>query len=163
MRVSSGVCCSHFGGAWPFCGRGGAATLAERLAESIHKSGGKVRLDSPVLRISFDTAGQATGVDLLSGENIQASKAIISNMTVWDTYGKLIGTQHTPAELRKTLSTLESPGAYRIFAGMDQNAAKRLPADHLLVATQAPTAAENPVDISRFSFSCRTRVGRTSA
>ncbi|HEY6121124.1 MAG TPA: hypothetical protein VIV66_14295, partial [Pyrinomonadaceae bacterium] len=85
--------------------------------------------------------------------NIQASKAIISNMTVWDTYGKLIGTQRTPAETRKTLSTFLSPGAYLIFAGMDQNATKRLPADRLLVATQAPRTAENLVDSSRFSFS----------
>src|SRR5206468_4163965 len=114
---------------------GGAGTLAQRLADSIKGSGGRVRLDSPVLRLSYDSNGHATGVDLLSGENITATKAIVSNMTAWDTYGKLIGLQRTPTELKQRLATQKSPGAYVIFAGMDEEAAKRLPADRLLVAS----------------------------
>src|SRR6185503_9182550 len=43
---------------------GGTATLAERLAESIKLSGGKLRLNTPVLRLSYDESGRATGVDL---------------------------------------------------------------------------------------------------
>src|SRR6185369_9182639 len=70
---------------------GGPASLAERLAESIKKSGGKLRLNSPVLRLAYDDSNRAIGVDLLSGERMTARKAIVSNMTVWDTYGKLIG------------------------------------------------------------------------
>jgi prolycopene isomerase len=37
---------------------GGPATLAERLAESIKRSGGTLRLDSPVLRLAYDEAGR---------------------------------------------------------------------------------------------------------
>ena len=136
-----------------FAIRGGAAAVAERLAESIRRSGGKIRLGSPVLRISFDESGQPTGVDLLTGENIPASKAIISNMTLWDTYGKLIGMQRTPVELRKKLLTLVTPGAYLVFASMDQNAAERLPADNLLIATEPSGGSESLVDVSRFAFS----------
>ena len=41
--------------------RGGASTLADRLTESITRSGGTVRFNSPVLRLSYDTAGRAAG------------------------------------------------------------------------------------------------------
>jgi len=136
-----------------FAIRGGGAALAERLAESIRTSGGKVRLDSPVLRLSYDSTGQATGVDLLSGENISWSRAIVSNMTVWDTYGKLIGLQRTPADLKKRLATLRSSGAYLIHCGMDQEAAKGLPAEHFLVANKQ-AATETLIDTSRFGFAC---------
>src|SRR6185295_5044304 len=56
---------------------GGPATLAERLAESIKLSGGKVRLDTPVLRLAYDESGHAIGIDLLSGERVLARKAIV--------------------------------------------------------------------------------------
>src|SRR5215208_7393665 len=39
---------------------GGPASIAERLAASIKTSGGAVRLNSPVLRLSYDEAGRAT-------------------------------------------------------------------------------------------------------
>jgi C-3',4' desaturase CrtD len=132
--------------------RGGAVTLAELLAESIKKSGGKVRLDSPVLRLSYDSNGRATGVDLLSGENIVARKAIVSNLTVWDTYGKLIGLNRTPAALKRRLGALRSSGAYLIYAGMEEAAAARLPAGHLLIATGFRSDPDNIIDISRFAF-----------
>ena len=110
-----------------FAINGGAAALAERLAESIQKSGGRVKLNSPVLRLSYDSAGKATGVDLLTGESVKASHAIISNPTVWDTYGKLIGLNNTPPEVRKHLKDARGWGAYLVFAGIDDAAAKALP------------------------------------
>src|SRR6476646_6370254 len=67
---------------------GGPATLGERLAESIKRIGGTVRLNTPVLRLAYDSSGAAAGVDLLNGEQVFAKKAIVSNLTIWDTYGK---------------------------------------------------------------------------
>ncbi|MGH9929212.1 MAG: phytoene desaturase family protein, partial [Pyrinomonadaceae bacterium] len=66
---------------------GGAGALADSLVESIRKAGGTVRFDTNVLRAVLDAEGNATGVDLLSGERIDATRAVISNLTVWDTYG----------------------------------------------------------------------------
>ncbi len=86
-----------------FAIRGGGAALANRLAESIKRSGGKIRLNSPVLRLSYNSEGAAIGVDLLSGETVTASRAIVSNLTIWDTYGKLVGLNRTPSEIRKRL------------------------------------------------------------
>jgi phytoene dehydrogenase-like protein len=112
---------------------GGPATLAERLAESIKRSGGNLRLNSPVLRLAYDEAGQAVGVDLLSGERVFAKKTIVSNLTIWDTYGKLIGLNRTPAEVKKHLKELRGTGIYVIYAAIDEAAMARLPASIMRV------------------------------
>jgi phytoene dehydrogenase-like protein len=112
---------------------GGPATLAERLAESIKLSGGSVRLNSPVLRLAYDESGSAIGVDLLSGERVFAKRAIVSNLAVWDTYGKLIGLNRTPPEIKKHLNTLRGRGAYLVYASIEESAVARLPSERMLV------------------------------
>jgi prolycopene isomerase len=104
-----------------FAIRGTSAALATRLADSIRASGGSIRLDSPVLRLSYDSTGNATGVDLLSGEKVTAAKAIVSNLTVWDTYGRLVGLNRTPTEMRKELQRLRGWGAYLLFLALDDD------------------------------------------
>jgi phytoene dehydrogenase-like protein len=118
---------------------GGPATVAERLAVAIKKSGGTLRLNSPVLRLAYNDAGDAVGVDLLSGERVIATRAIVSNMTIWDTYGKLIGLNRTPPEIKKLLSTQTACGVYMIYASMEQSALKRLPAERFLLCTGSST------------------------
>ena len=107
---------------------GGPASVAERLLQSIKLSGGKVRLDTPVLRLAYDESGRGIGVDLLSGERVFAKKAIVSNLTIWDTYGKLVGLNRTPPEIKKQLNGLRGTGVYIIYAVMEETAVKRLPA-----------------------------------
>jgi phytoene dehydrogenase-like protein len=114
----------------------GPASLAERLADSLTRAGGTLRLNSPVLRLAYDKDGSAVGVDLLSGETVFAKRAIISNMTVWDTYGKLIGLGRTPPQVKQKLSGLQANGAYVIYATIDEAAATRLPAERLLVGAE---------------------------
>jgi C-3',4' desaturase CrtD len=113
--------------------KGGAQSLADALAESIRRSGGVVRLDAHALRLAFDTRGRAVGVDLISGERVEASRAVVSNLTVWDTYGKLVGADRTPADVRARLKSLRGRGAYQVFLSLDEEAARRLPSDHVLV------------------------------
>lgn len=109
----------------------GPATVAERLAESIKKSGGALRLNSPVLRLAYEETGQhASGVDLLTGETVIARHAVVSNLTVWDTYGKLIGLNRTPLETKKLLKTLQGYGAYVVYGSINESALERLPGEH---------------------------------
>jgi phytoene dehydrogenase-like protein len=115
---------------------GGPASLAERLAESIKRSGGSVRLNSPVLRLAFDESGAAVGVDLLSGERVFA-RTIISNLTIWDTYGKLVGLNRTPPEIKQRLRALQGRGAYLVYASMEASAVGRLPSERMLVKDNA--------------------------
>ncbi|MET0625798.1 MAG: NAD(P)-binding protein, partial [Pyrinomonadaceae bacterium] len=112
--------------------RGGGRSLADALAGSIKKSGGTVRLDTTALKLAFDGGGRAGGVTLLSGETIGATRAVVSDLTVWDTYGKLVGSDHTPADLRARLKRLKGWGAYQIFVSLEEDAARRLPSDKVL-------------------------------
>lgn len=112
--------------------RGGAQALADALVEAIRRSGGTVRLDTTALRLAFDSRGRTNGVTLLSGEAVGATRAVVSNLTVWDTFGKLVGAERTPAHLRALLKTLRGRGAYQIFLSLDEEAARRLPSDKIL-------------------------------
>lgn len=112
---------------------GGPASVAERLLQSIKLSGGKVRLDTPVLRLAYDESGRAIGVDLLSGERVFGKKAVVSNLTLWDTYGKLVGLNRTPSEIKKQLNALQGTGVYVIYAVMEAAAVARLPAMRMRV------------------------------
>jgi C-3',4' desaturase CrtD len=112
--------------------RGGAQSLADALVESTRKSGGTVRLDTTALRLTYDSRGRTNGVTLLSGETVGASRAVVSNLPVWDTYGKLVGAERTPAHVRARLKALRGPGAYQIFVSLDEGAARRLPSDRIL-------------------------------
>lgn len=120
---------------------GGPAALAERLAASLKRSGGSVRLDTPVLRLAYDESGAAAGVDLLSGERVTA-KVIVSNLTIWDTYGKLVGLNRTPPEIKKQLNALQGAGAYLVYATIEETAVARLPGERMLVVT-TPTADDD--------------------
>jgi phytoene dehydrogenase-like protein len=123
---------------------GGGQALADRLAESLKASGGVLRLDAPVLRLAYSLDGQAIGIDLLSGERVLASRAIISNLTIWDTYGKLIGLGRTPRSISSELKSSHAWGAYLMFLGMDSIARERLPGDRMLVVTENSEEAYAP-------------------
>lgn len=115
--------------------RGGGAALAEALAKSIRKSGGTIRLDTPALRLAYDSVGRAVGVHLLSGETVDASRAVVSNLTVWDTFGKLAGLDHTPPDIRKRLKGTSGWGAYLLFLGVDEARAQSFSAGHIIAVT----------------------------
>ena len=142
---------------------GGPASIAERLAQSIKKSGGTLRLDSPVLRLAYDDSDRAIGVDLLSGERVLARNAIVSNMTIWDTYGKLVGLNRTPAEIKKQLNALPGTGMYVVYAAMEDSAVSRLPGERMLVQDNegefTMAIASDVRERKRaVTFTCRTEV-----
>jgi C-3',4' desaturase CrtD len=116
--------------------RGGASALAESLTEAVVKSGGTVRFDTPALRLAYDARGDTVGVTLLSGETVNASRAIISNLTVWDTYGKLVGLSRTPPAVRARLKALRGWGAYLLYLSTDEEALERLPGERILALTE---------------------------
>jgi len=106
---------------------GGAQALAGALERSLKASGGSLRLNSPVLQLAYESDGRSAGIDLLSGERVIATRAIISNLTVWDTYGKLIGMNRTPGNVSVQLKRLCAWGAYQVFLSMDRSMAGKLP------------------------------------
>jgi phytoene dehydrogenase-like protein len=123
---------------------GGAQVLADRLAESLKASGGSLRLNSPVLRLSYGTDGKPIGVDLLSGERVIAKRAIISNLTIWDTYGKLVGPSRTPTEVASELKKLTAWGAYLMFLAIDERAIEKLPSSRTLLVWDSDSEEYDP-------------------
>ena len=116
--------------------RGGAQALAGALTESIRRSGGAVRFDSTALRLAFDAGGAVRGIDLLSGERVEARRAVVSNLTVWDTYGKLVGPERTPPKVRARLKDARGWGAYLLFLGVDETAFAWLPGERVLALNE---------------------------
>jgi C-3',4' desaturase CrtD len=112
--------------------RGGASALVNKLTEAIRASGGDVRFDTTALRLTYDAGGRASGVTLLSGESVEARRAVVSNLPVWDTFGKLSGAERVPADVRSRLKSLRGWGAYLLFLGMDDETGARLPCERVL-------------------------------
>ncbi len=132
--------------------RGGASGLADALAESIRKSGGTLRFNAPALRLSYDAAGRARGVDLLSGETVEAERAVVSNLTIWDTYGKLAGPNRTPEPVRRRIKNLTGWGAYLLYLGLEEEAMSVLPAEHILALTDWQEGASFTPEETQFMF-----------
>src|ERR1044072_932197 len=94
---------------------GGIQSLIELLAESFRRNGGRLRLDTPVLRLAYGSDDLPIGVDLLNGERVVATRAVVSNLTVWDTYGKLVGPNRTPRPTSAALREMQANGVYQIL------------------------------------------------
>ena len=150
LRAASALI-SPLKGMWAI--RGGAQALADALAESLRQSGGKLRLDSPVLRLAYGSDGVPIGVDLLSGERVLAKRAIISNLTIWDTYGKLIGLGRVPRAVSAQLKQLHAWGVYLLFLGMDKTAASRLKSNTMFVLTDWQHGKNYEADQAQLTFS----------
>ena len=88
-------CDRHYGGInYPV---GGVGRIPEMLAEGLEEMGGRIEYKANVKRILVDGDGRATGVELLDGTQLR-SKVVISNLTRWDTFGRMLGgTQATGA------------------------------------------------------------------
>jgi len=107
---------------------GGVQSLIDSLVASFKHSGGKLRLNSPVLRLAYGPDGAPVGVDLLNGERVSATRAIVSNLTIWDTYGKLVGPSRTPRQILSMLKGMSALGSYQMFLTIAEFAALILPA-----------------------------------
>ncbi|OSX68621.1 hypothetical protein BU14_2485s0002, partial [Porphyra umbilicalis] len=65
---------------------GGSGALVDALVGAIRGAGGVVAPRSPVAAITLDeTTGAATGVELADGTRVAATRAVVSNASVWDT------------------------------------------------------------------------------
>jgi phytoene dehydrogenase-like protein len=144
---------------------GGPQSLIDTMVRSFKRSGGKLRLDSPVLRLAYRADGFPLGVDLLSGEQVTATRAIISNLTIWDTFGKLVGLSRTPRDISSQLKTLTGWGVYQMFMVLNEPAASRLPAETMLILTAVrPEGTYDPEDVQLvLSLSSKGLAGQNDA
>jgi phytoene dehydrogenase-like protein len=70
--------------------RGGGIRLVDALAGIVREAGGACRTDRQVERILV-SGGRATGVRTADGEEIEAGRAVLANVTPTQLYGDLLG------------------------------------------------------------------------
>ncbi len=77
--------------------RGGGIRLVEALAAIVREGGGELRTDADVERVLV-SGGRATGVQLVGGETVTATRAVIASVTPTQLYGRLLGPGVAPLE-----------------------------------------------------------------
>jgi prolycopene isomerase len=78
--------------------KGGVGVIAEKLVAGLEAHGGAIRYGARVTQVLTE-AGQAVGVQLASGEQLQARR-VVSNATRWDTFA---GEARTPGTVARPL------------------------------------------------------------
>ncbi len=129
---------------------GGSGALVDGLVRGLEKYGGKLLLNSHVEEIIVKN-NRAVGVRLKGGKELTATKAVISNASVWDTL-KLLPDDAVPRKfIQERKATPECDSFMHLHLGIDSTG---LPADlqcHYIVVNdwqKGVTAPQNVVVVS---------------
>ena len=97
---------------------GGASRLPEALAGIVREAGGEVRTSSPVRGVTVD-GGRATGVELDSGERIEAGRAVVANLTPGVLFSGMVPPESLPTAFRRRVARYAyGPGTMMIHAAL---------------------------------------------
>jgi len=131
--------------------KGGSQSMVNALVRGVKKNGGKVRMKSHVERILIE-GGRAVGVLLKDGQVIRASKAVVSNASMWDTI-RLLPQEHVPPSYRKQVDTTPINRSFmHLHLGFD---ATGLPPDlelHHIVVNQWEPAVDSEQNVVLISI-----------
>jgi beta-carotene ketolase (CrtO type) len=89
---------------------GGSGMLSQALARMVEHYGGTIKVESPVKKVIVDN-GNARGVILESGEEVEAQKAVISAMSPRKLFLELIDKDAIPSDFRKKIENLQADQA----------------------------------------------------
>ncbi|NTU52227.1 MAG: FAD-dependent oxidoreductase [Chlorobiaceae bacterium] len=112
--VNAGICLAdrHHGGInYP---AGGSGAIAEALVRGLVKFGGSIRYGAEVTKVIVEN-GAAVGVRLQGNEEVRA-RAVVSNATVWDTFGRLVDDPRLKVPEDRYL---KAPSWFQIWLGVD--------------------------------------------
>ncbi|MEG3435599.1 NAD(P)/FAD-dependent oxidoreductase [Pannus brasiliensis CCIBt3594] len=111
---------------------GGSGAIIDALVRGLTRFGGELRLNCTVEKILVKS-GRVTGVRLQNGEEIPAN-TVISNATIWDTYGHLLEPEDLPVDYRK--KALETPAIdsfLHLHLGIKADGLEGLAGHHVVV------------------------------
>ena len=119
---------------------GGTQAVVDKLVGALEKFGGSMELKQHVEEIIVEN-GEATGVRLKNGRIARATKAVVSNATVWDTMPLLpdraeLEAQGLPqaADWKEDMSEIPALGSImHLFLGIDAEGLPDLDPSHLAV------------------------------
>jgi phytoene dehydrogenase-like protein len=85
---------------------GGAGCLTDSLVRRLRSLGGTVQCGTPVTGVII-RKGRAVGVRTASGEVVDATKAVVADVSAHALYRELIGEEHLPASVVSDLRTFQ--------------------------------------------------------
>ncbi|MBW4620538.1 MAG: NAD(P)/FAD-dependent oxidoreductase [Cyanosarcina radialis HA8281-LM2] len=111
---------------------GGSGAIVSALVKGLKRWGGQLRLNAHVDRILVKS-GAVVGVELRSGETIEAP-TVISNATIWDTYGQLLRPEDLPPNYRQAaLKTPAVDSFMHLHLGIKADGLEGLTGHHVVV------------------------------
>ena len=129
---------------------GSSEAIVNALVRGLTKFGGELRLSSHVNEILVE-GNKVVGVKLRNGEEIKASKAVISNASLWDTV-KIIPEGVLPKQYLQTIANTPMNNSFmHLHLGIDgTDIPADLPCHHMIVNDwdKGVTAEQNVVAVS---------------
>ncbi|WP_392533818.1 phytoene desaturase family protein [Nostoc sp. C117] len=129
---------------------GGSGALVDALVQGLERHGGKLMLGAHVEQVIVE-GDRAVGVRLRDRQEIRASRAVISNASVWDTL-KLLPEKAVPKQFRaKRQATPECDSFMHLHLGIDAQGLQKNLACHYVVVNNwelGVMAPQNVVVIS---------------
>jgi phytoene dehydrogenase-like protein len=111
---------------------GGSGAIVDALIRGLQRWGGELRLGTHVEQILVKS-GKVIGVKLRKGEIIKAP-IVISNATIWDTYGKLLKPEDLPRTYREeALKTPAIASFMHLHLGIQADGLEGLTGHHVVV------------------------------
>ena len=111
---------------------GGSGAIVAALLRGLKRWGGELRLGTHVDKILVES-GKVTGVKLRKGEILQAPM-VISNATIWDTYGKLLSPEDLPRSYREEgLNTPAVESFMHLHLGIKAEGLEGITGHHVVV------------------------------
>jgi len=113
---------------------GGGGAIIDALVRGIRKWGGTVHLRQPVQEVVVE-GGRAVGVRLARGGEVVRATAVVSNATVWDTFGSLLPAGALPPDaVGAQLAAPMTDSFMHLHLGIDATGLPEdLPIHHLCV------------------------------
>jgi prolycopene isomerase len=108
----------HHSGFYYF--EGGSQAVTKALAEVVKENGGEILLSTLATKIVIED-GRAVAVQTKDGKEFKC-RYVVSNANAPDTFFKLIGREHLPADYAKRLETMKIglPG-FAVYLGVDHD------------------------------------------
>ena len=128
---------------------GGSGALVDALVRGLEGHGGRLMLGAHVEQVLVE-GDRAVGVRLRGGKEVRASRAVVSNASVWDTL-KLLPEKAVPNRFRARQATPECDSFMHLHLGIDAQGLRSDLACHYIVVKDwdlGVTAPQNVVVVS---------------
>jgi len=93
---------------------GGSQSVPDSLMWRLKELGGHLLLDTPVKRLIVENGRRITGIELASGQRVQAG-IVVSNVDARQTFLRLIGEKHLDRDFRERLQSYRESNSLKIL------------------------------------------------